>query len=88
MTARDVEQAYARMQDYTGKAVLAFLLYSLLWFPGLVANWCFYQEARKMERRAGEHLPGVGCLFWLLVINLFWLFLCGAFVWGGLGGKL
>lgn len=64
----DPQVAQARMQSYTSKAVIALVLYFVLWIPGLIANILFYSEAKRMERIAGNSLPGAGCLFWQLVI--------------------
>jgi hypothetical protein len=66
----EIEQAAARMKSYTGSAVLVFFLYWLLYFPGLIVNYLYYQEAKKMERLAGQGLPGVGCLTAMLWINV------------------
>lgn len=62
---------HARQQSYTGKAVTALVLYIFLWVPGFIANVLFYKEAKRMERIAGERLPGVGCLsalFWGAIV--------------------
>jgi hypothetical protein len=56
----------ARMQSYTGKAVLTLILYMFLWIPGLIANILFVNEANRMQRIAGQSLPGVGFLKFLL----------------------
>lgn len=66
----EVERAAARMKSYTGSAILVFFLYGAFWFPGLIANYLFYNEAKKMQRIAGQNLPGVGCLSLLLWINV------------------
>jgi len=71
----DLERANARMQSYTGKAVLALILYWIFWLPGLIANIMFYQEAKRMEKIAGQSLPGVGCLTILLALNVIGLVL-------------
>lgn len=67
------ERAAARMKSYTGSAVLVFILYWLFWLPGLIANYMFYNEAKRMERIAGQSLPGVGCLSLLLWLNILWI---------------
>lgn len=62
-----IEKAVARSKSYVSASIIIFFLYGLLWLPGLIANWMYLQDAHKMERLAGEPLPGVGCLtimFW------------------------
>lgn len=66
----EYEVSNARMKSYTGSAFIAFFLYWLLWLPGLIANYMFYSEAKRMERTAGQSLPGVGCLSIMLWLNI------------------
>jgi len=66
----DVERALARSKSFTGKAVATLVLYIVMWFPGLVANVLFLNEAKKAEQAAGQSLPGVGCLTFLLWFNI------------------
>ena len=66
----ETEQAAARMKSYTGPAVIVFILYWLFWLPGLIVNFMYYNEAKRMERIAGQSLPGVGCLSALLWLNV------------------
>jgi len=66
----EIEQVAARMKSYTGPAVLVFFLYWLFYLPGLIVNFMYYQEAKKMERLAGQELPGTGCLGAMLWINV------------------
>jgi len=69
----DSERSAARMKSYTGPSVLVFILYWLFWLPGLIVNYMYYKEAKRMEQLAGESLPGVGCLsvmLWLNVIGI------------------
>ena len=73
-SSRDI----ARLKSYTGSAVLTFILYLFLFFPGLIANWLFYNDAKRMEDIAGESLPGVGCLTIQLYVAV------GAFVIGAI----
>lgn len=78
----DLERIAARLKSYTGAAVIAFCLYWLFWPAGLVLNYIYMQEAKKMEGLAGHSLPGQGCLsllFWLNLV-LFVLSLCGLFL--------
>ena len=77
----DLEITSARMKSYTGNAVLTFILYWFFWIPGLIVNYIFYNEAKRMERMAGMGLPGVGCLsvmlwFNVLIVVLGVLFFC------------
>lgn len=65
----NLEISTARMKSYNGTAVLVFFLYLLLYFPGLIVNYIYYQEAKKMEEKAGTSLPGVGLLAAMLWIN-------------------
>ena len=69
----ELERAVARTKSYTGAAVLTFVLYWLLWLPGFIVNVIYYREAKRMERVAGQNLPGVGCLsimFWWQIVML------------------
>jgi CDP-diglyceride synthetase len=68
-TSSDLEVTTARMKSYTGNAVLTFILYWFFWLPGLIVNYMFYSEAKRMERTAGQSLPGVGCLSIMLFLN-------------------
>jgi hypothetical protein len=71
--SQEFERAVARSKSYIGAAALVFLLYSLGWLPGFIANWLYLQEAKRMENTAGQSLSGVGCLslmFWLNLIAL------------------
>lgn len=72
-TISDIEFSTARMKSYTGSAVLVFFLYLLFWVPGFVVNYMYLDEAQKMEKIAGQSLPGTGCLhimFWLNIIGI------------------
>jgi hypothetical protein len=66
----DIDRAAARMKSYTGSAVIVFILYWLFWIPGLIVNWMYYNEAKRMEQIAGHSLPGVGCLTLMLWLNV------------------
>ena len=63
-------QTQASLKSYTGTAILVFVLYLCLWFPGLIANVMYLREARRMEALAGHGLPGVGCLTLQLVLSV------------------
>jgi len=60
----------ARMKSYTGSAVLVFFLYWLFYLPGLIVNYMYLQEAKRMEKVAGKSLPGTGCLSVMLWVNV------------------
>ena len=64
----DLERANARTKSYTTQAILTLVLHLVLWVPGLIANILFLMDARRMERIAGQTLPGVGCL-WILLAS-------------------
>jgi cytosine/uracil/thiamine/allantoin permease len=66
----EAEQTAARMKSYTGSAVLVFILYLVFWLPGLIVNLMYYNEAKRMQRIAGQSLPGVGCLSVMLWLNV------------------
>lgn len=52
----------ARLKSYTAHAVVVFILYFVLFLPGLIANVIFHNEGKRMEALAGQPLPGVGAL--------------------------
>lgn len=65
----DLEISTARLKSYTGTAILVFFLYLFFYFPGLIVNYIYYKEAKKMEEKAGTSLPGVGLLSIMMWIN-------------------
>lgn len=67
----DLEVSAARMKSYTGTAVLVFVLYLFFFFPGLIVNFIYVQEAKKMEEKAGMKLPGVNLLNIMLQVSSF-----------------
>lgn len=69
-TVSEVERAAARMKSYTGSAVLVFFLYWLFFLPGLIVNYIYYREAKRMAQLAGNSLPGQGCLGFMLWFNV------------------
>ncbi len=79
----------ARSKSFTVKAVATLVLYWLFWFPGLVANVLFLNEAKRAQEIAGEDLPGVGCLTLLLWSNLLViaLILFGIFAVAGVSSR-
>jgi hypothetical protein len=64
----DMMRVAARLKSYTGSAVLVFFLYLLFYIPGLIVNVMYYREAKRMQRMAGQGLPGVGCLLAELIV--------------------
>lgn len=66
----ETERTLARMKSYTGAAVLVFFLYWLFYLPGLIVNYLYLREAKRMEKVAGQSLPSVGCLSVMLRLNL------------------
>ncbi len=80
MTGPD-EQAriQAEGQRFTTKAFITFLLYLLLWVPGVIANYHFWKQANKVENLTGVAPPGKGCLTAMLVITVI-LFVLGMFL--------
>lgn len=70
MSITEKQISGARLQSSNTKAVLVFLLYLVIWVPGLIANILFYKEGKRMQRIAGEPLPGVGCLSPMLWLNM------------------
>ena len=81
----DPRQWMASMKSYSGAAILVLILYLFLWFPGLIANVLYLEEAKRNQRIAGHDLPGVGCLEIMLGLQIggFVLFLiCGACFFG------
>lgn len=70
LDASDAERTAARMKRYTWPAVLVLLLYLLFLPLGLIANWLYYRNAKRMSEIAGDELPGTGCLKALLVFGI------------------
>lgn len=64
------QRVAAQMKSYIGAAVLVFFLYLLFFFPGFITNIIYLNEAKRMQRVAGQKLPGVGCLSWMLWLNI------------------
>ncbi len=52
-------QELALRQSFVGASVCVLILYGLLFFPGLVANRLYLEQAERMETWAGLPLPGV-----------------------------
>lgn len=58
---------YYQNQSFTGKAVVAFLLYWLGYIPGLIFNIMFLNEARRVQNETGRTPSGYGCLWATLI---------------------
>jgi hypothetical protein len=69
-----VSEEHRRMmlatRSFTTQAVIALVLYFVLWLPGLIANIVWYLEARNIEQQTGRAPDGKGCLSALL-----WVFI-------------
>ncbi len=77
------ERNMAKMKSYEIAFVLTGLLYYLFWIPGFIVNIVMMNEGRRMEKMAGQALPGVGFLvimFWLNIIGLILAVLFGIFI--------
>ncbi len=83
----DSQRDMARMKSYTGSAVLVLILYLVFWLPGFIVNIIFMNEAKKMEKVAGQGLPGTGCLvflFWFNIVGIIIGFILWLAAFGGL----
>lgn len=77
-SGNDMEVVVARNKSYISAAVLTLILYWIFWLPGLIVNVMYLNEASRNQQIGGEKLPGVGCLWLLLILNLLPLLaLCG-----------
>jgi hypothetical protein len=59
-----------RYQSFTGKAVIALLLYFLLYIPGLIVNIMFIGEANRVRKETGQAPSGLGCLWTTLIVSI------------------
>jgi hypothetical protein len=84
--ALQMERAMAKTKSYTGAAVLVFILYWVFWLPGFIVNLIYYNEAKKMEKVAGQSLPGMGCLTIQLALGIIGLILAVVFSCSLTGG--
>lgn len=88
--ASETEIAIARQKSYVGSAIITLIAYWFFWLPGLIFNIMYINDAKRSQAIAGHKLPGVGCLWILLLLNVAWiLVLCGLLSGGtllGLGG--
>ena len=62
----ETEIGIARNKSYVWPVVLVVFLYCLYFIPGLIANILFLNDAKRMATKAGQDLPGAGCLTTLL----------------------
>lgn len=58
----------ARMKSYTGAAVGIFVLYWLMWLPGVIVNLIYYNDLKRNEQLAGYSLPGGGAIRFMWVL--------------------
>jgi hypothetical protein len=70
MYAAPVQQVYYRNMSFTGKAVVAFLLYWVGYIPGLIFNIMFLNEANNVKKETGRTPEGMGCLWATLISSL------------------
>lgn len=80
--AAEVQELACR-QSFVGASVAVLILYGLLFFPGLVANRLYLEQAERMETWAGLPLPGVQRLrsLWMTARPLFGItYLVGSLV--------
>lgn len=68
LTEAKAEQIAARNRSFTGTAVLVFLLYWFFWIPGFIVNIISYNEAKRVQRVAGQSPAGLGCLTAMLIL--------------------
>src|SRR5215469_455613 len=61
---------YTQNQSFTGKAVIAYLLYFLGYVPGLIFNIMFINEANRVQKETGRTPSGVGCLWATLIASI------------------
>jgi hypothetical protein len=61
-------QAAAPQRSFVTPAVITLALYWFLWFPGLIANIVFWNEAKNVEHVTGKAPEGYGCLLVLFVV--------------------
>jgi len=88
MSNPEMRTALAQSKSYVSAAIVTFVAYIFFWLPGLIFNVMYLQDARKNAKIAGESLPGTGCLWILLIVNVVpLLLLCsavtGASIFGG-----
>lgn len=87
-----MKAAIASSKSYVGSAIVTLVAYWILWLPGLIFNIMYLRDARKAQQVAGHALPGVGCLYILLIANLIWVVIACSIVTGtgilGIGASI
>ena len=67
---KDLEKAIAAQKSYVGASIITFLLYCVLYFPGLIFNLMYINDANKTAKITGQKPSGYGCLVILFVLGL------------------
>jgi hypothetical protein len=57
-------------KSYVGSAVVVFFLYWLCYFPGLLFNIIWLNDALKVKKVAGKSPSGIGCLWIMFLIGI------------------
>jgi hypothetical protein len=68
--AQQPKVSSTRNQSFTGKAVIALLLYFLFYIPGLIVNIMFISQANRVRKETGQTPSGIGCLWATLVVSI------------------
>ncbi len=79
----DMQRAVASNKSYVGAAIITFVAYCFFWLPGIIFNVMYINDARRSQQVAGHNLPGVGCLYLLLIVNLAWIVIACSLITGG-----
>lgn len=66
--ASAIEMHQAQSKDFTNASIVVLVLYFVLWFPGLIANAIYYNEAKRVAYLTGERPHGMDTLRWELII--------------------
>jgi hypothetical protein len=64
------QQESSPSENYVRPAILALVLYFVLWAPGFLVNAVYLSRALGEERRTGKAPEGKGCLIAVLVAGL------------------
>jgi hypothetical protein len=65
----EMERAVAANKSYVGASITTFVAYIFFWLPGLIFNIMYLNDARQAQKVAGRSLPGVGCLWFMLIVQ-------------------
>lgn len=57
-------------QSYLPQALIVLVMYLAFWVLGFAANIYWLIDAYRYQRRTGLQAANVGCLLWLLLLNL------------------